>query len=121
MKVKRTFFNSRNERLYWNYTDTNNWLFTIIYLQDKKLIEKNFILRDLLQNESTVNNIYKKIKAKYDIKHIDTNRISYWEYNLLKNLATPTITNCVQTKQLSGKKLQEAERCFQQDYELQEV
>ena len=31
MKVKRTFFNSRNERLYWNYTDTNNYLFTILF------------------------------------------------------------------------------------------
>jgi|TARA_R100001594_G_scaffold6565_4_gene18546 hypothetical protein len=121
MKVKRTFFNSRNERLYWNYEDTNNWLFTIIHSEGKTIKEKNFILRDLLQNESTIKNIYKKIKAKYDIKHIDTNRISYSEYNLLKNLGTPTITDCVKTEQLSGKELQETERCFRQDYELQEV
>lgn len=121
MKVKRTFFNSRNERLYWNYDDTNNWLFTIIYLQDKKIIEKNFILRDLLQNESTITNIYKKLNSQYEIKYIDTNRISYSEYNLLKNLETPSVINCVQAKQLSGKELQETERCFRQDYELQEV
>ena len=31
MIVKRTFFNSRNERLYWNYTDTNNYLFIILF------------------------------------------------------------------------------------------
>ena len=121
MKVKRTFFNSRNQRLYWNYEDTNNWLFTIFYNEDKTIKEKNLILSDLLQNESTVNNIYKKLKAKYEIKHIDTNRISYSEYNLLKNIETPTISDCVKIEQLSGKELRQTKRGVRQDYELQEV
>ena len=31
MKVKRTFFNSRRDRLFENYVDTNNYLFTILF------------------------------------------------------------------------------------------
>ena len=42
--IQRTFFNSRKERLYWNYTDTNSYLFTIIFNSDAEL---NLILRNL--------------------------------------------------------------------------
>ena len=44
MIAKRTFFNSRNERLFWDYTDTNNRLFTILFDSGAEL---SFILRDL--------------------------------------------------------------------------
>ena len=44
MKIKPTFFNTRKERLYWNYHDTNNWLFTILFDSGAEL---SFILRDL--------------------------------------------------------------------------
>ena len=47
MKRKPTFFNSRNERLFWDYTDTNNWLFTINYKQGEIHREQNYILRYL--------------------------------------------------------------------------
>ena len=44
MKAKPTFFNTRNERLFWNYIDTNNLLFTILFESGAEL---SFILRDL--------------------------------------------------------------------------
>lgn len=121
MKRKRTFFNSRNERLYWDYEDTNNLLFTIMYYEGKKFKEKNFILRNLKKDNSVVNNIYKKLNKKFNIIEIDTSILSYSEYNLLKNLETPSIINCVKTEQLSGKKLQETQRGVRQNHELQEV
>ena len=121
MKRKRTFFNSRNERLFWNYEDTNNWLFTIMYYEGKTFKEKNFILRDLKKNNNVLNNIYKKLKEKYNIIEIDTSKISYSEYNLLKNLETPSIIDCVKIEPLSGQKLQETQRSVRQDYELQEA
>ena len=105
MKIKRTFFNSRNERLFWDYEDTNNWLFTIMYFEKEKIKEKNFILRDLKKNDSIVKHIYKKLKKKFNIIEIDTSKLSFLEYNLLKNLETPSIVNCVKTEQISGRKL----------------
>ena len=30
-KIKPTFFNTRKDRLHWNYSDTNNTLFTIFF------------------------------------------------------------------------------------------
>ena len=44
MSIKPTFFNTRKERLHWNYSDTNNYLFTIIFNNGAEL---NLILRDL--------------------------------------------------------------------------
>ena len=65
MKVKPTFFNSRNERLHWDYEDTNNWLFKIIYRIGTTCREQNYILRDLKQDKNIIGYIYKKIHQKH--------------------------------------------------------
>ena len=117
MKVKRTFFNSRNERLYADYEDTNNLLFTIMHKEGKTEKEKNFILRDLKKDNSVLNNIYKKLNERFNIIEIDTSKLSYTEYNLLKNLKTPSVINCVTTEHISGTKLQKTERNFGKDNE----
>ena len=89
MKAKRTFFNSRNERLFWDYTDTNNRLFTILFDSGAEL---SFILRDLKKNESILNYIYKKLHSRFDnIMEIETSRISDVEYNLMKQVNIPSI------------------------------
>lgn len=51
MKIKPTFFNTRTERLYWNYYDTNNWLFTILFDSGAEL---SFILRDLKKKQKYI-------------------------------------------------------------------
>ena len=90
MKVKRTFFNSRNERLYWNYTDTNNYLFIILFESGATL---SFVLRDLKKNENILNYIYKKLHNRFDnIAEIDTSKLSSAEYNLMKQANIPSIT-----------------------------
>ena len=101
MKIKKTFFNTRNERYYWNDTDINNYLFTIIYKNGGHHIEKNYILRDIKQNKSTLDYIYKKINERFDVVEIETGRLSKVEYDMLKNINTPSIINCVKTKQVS--------------------
>ena len=79
MKVKRTFFNSRNERLYWNYIDTNNYLFTILFTSGANL---SFILRDLKKNEQIRNYIYNKLHNTFgNIAEVDVSRITDVEYN----------------------------------------
>ena len=89
MKVKRTFFNSRNERFYWNYSDINNYLFIILFTSGATL---SFILRDLKKNEKILNYIYKKLHTRFgNIGEIDTSRISDIEYNLLKQNKVPSI------------------------------
>ena len=89
MIVKRTFFNSRNERFYWNYTDTNNYLFIILFTSGATL---SFILRDLKKNESILNYIYKKMNKRFNnIAEIQISRMSSVEYNLLKQLNVPSI------------------------------
>ena len=89
MKVKRTFFNSRNERLYWNYTDTNNYLFIILFESGAEL---SFILRDLKKNESILNYIYKKLHNRFgNIIEIHTSKLSYVEYNLMKKYKVPSV------------------------------
>ena len=98
-----TFFNSRNERLYHNYNDINNWLFTINYIEHKTVIEKNFILRDIKQNKNIIKYIYKKINKIYNTVEIEVDRLSKTEYDMLKNIETPTILNFVKTKQISSK------------------
>ena len=89
MIVKRTFFNSRNDRLYWNYTDTNNYLFIILFESGAEL---SFILRDLKKNDNILNYIYKKMHRRFDnVAEINISRISSVEYNLLKQYKVPSV------------------------------
>jgi hypothetical protein len=89
LKVKRTFFNSRTDRFHWDYVDTNNYLFTILFDSGADL---SFILRDLKKNDSIKNYIYKKLQRRFDnIAEIDISRISSVEYNLMKQLHIPSV------------------------------
>ena len=89
MTIKPTFFNTRKERLYWNYTDTNNYLFTIIFDSGAEL---NFILRDLKKNNNILKYIYKKLHNRFsNILEIHTDKISLIEYNYLKQYNTPSV------------------------------
>jgi hypothetical protein len=89
VKVKRTFFNSRRERLYDNYVDTNNYLFTILFASGANL---SFILRDLKKNDSIVNYIYSKLHKRFgNIAEIDISRITDVEYNLMKQELIPSV------------------------------
>ena len=89
MKVKRTFFNSRTDRLFQNYVDTNNYLFTILFNSGADL---SFILRDLKKNDSIKNYIYKKLHRRFDnIAEIDISVLSSVEYNLMKQLHIPSV------------------------------
>mgnify|MGYP003132876792 CR=1 FL=1 len=82
MKIKRTFFNSRNESIYSEYEDINNYLFIIFFNSGAEL---SFILRDLKENKNLINYIYKKLHKRFDnIMEIETSRISNVEYNLMK-------------------------------------
>ena len=90
MKVKPTFFNTRTERLHWDYIDTNNRMFTILF---DSCAELTFILRDLKKDNSIVNYIYKKIHIRFDnIIEIESSKISNVEYNLMKQINIPSIT-----------------------------
>ena len=90
MKAKRTFFNSRKDRLYDDYVDTNNHLWIILFDSGAEL---SFILRDLKKNNNIVNYIYKKLHSRFDnIMEIETSRISNVEYNLMKQENIPSIT-----------------------------
>jgi|TARA_R110000824_G_scaffold3903_4_gene18669 hypothetical protein len=87
--IQRTFFNSRKERLYWNYTDTNSYLFTIIFNSDAEL---NLILRNLKKDNNVVNYIYNKLNNKFiNIFEIEISNISLEEYNLLKQEKVPSV------------------------------
>mgnify|MGYP003134476105 CR=1 FL=1 len=89
MTIKPTFFNTRKERLHWNYSDTNNYLFTIIFNNGAEL---NLILRDLKKNDNIVNYIYKKLNDKFiNILEIHSDKLSLIEYNLLKLNKTPSV------------------------------
>ena len=89
MRIKRTFFNSRNENIYSNYEDINNYLFIILFDSGASL---PFILRDLKENEFTINYIYKKLQKRFcNIAEIETSRISNIEYNLMKQLNIPSV------------------------------
>ena len=89
MKVKPTFFNSRSGRLHWDYVDTNNYLFTILFDSGAEL---NFILRDLKKNESILNYIYKKLHSRFgNIIEIHTSKLSYVEYKLMKRYKVPSV------------------------------
>ena len=90
MKIKPTFFNTRTERLYWDYYDTNNYLFTILFDSGADL---SFILRDLKKNDSIKNYIYKKLHNVFgNIAEIDISNISNVEYDLMKLEKIPSIT-----------------------------
>jgi hypothetical protein len=89
VKVKRTFFNSRRERLYDNYVDTNNYLFTILFASGANL---SFILRDLKKNENILNYIYSKLHNRFgNIAEIDISKITDVEYNLMKRELIPSV------------------------------
>ena len=89
MKIKPTFFNTRKERLYWDYYDTNNYLFTILFDSGAEL---SFILRDLKKNENILNYIYNKLHNRFDnIAEIETSKLSSAEYNLMKQINIPSI------------------------------
>ena len=121
MKVKRTFFNTRNERYHQGYIDINNYLFKIIYKQNGRHKEQNYILRDIKQNKSILSYIYKKINERFDVVEIETSRIAQTEYNMLKNIKAPTILDCVKIKRLPTKELSETKTSIRQDYKLQEI
>ena len=89
MRIKRTFFNSRNEDIYSDYEDINNYLFIIFFNSGATL---SFILRDLKENNNVVNYIYKKLHTRFgNIIEIDISKISNVEYNLLKQLKIPSV------------------------------
>ena len=89
MRIKRTFFNSRNKDIYSNYEDINNYLFIIFFNSGATL---SFILRDLKENKNILNYIYKKLYNRFDnIIEVETSRISNVEYNLLKQKNTHSV------------------------------
>tara|TARA_R100001443_G_scaffold3945_1_gene11870 strand:- start:657 stop:941 length:285 start_codon:yes stop_codon:yes gene_type:complete len=90
MRIKPTFFNTRNKSLHWDYTDTNNRLLTIILDNGQEL---NFIFRDLKKTKLKANQIIYKRFGKDRVKYIECDRISKTEYDMLKNLGTPSINN----------------------------
>jgi|TARA_Y100000592_G_C5319680_1_gene244199 hypothetical protein len=88
-KIKPTFFNTRRDRLHWNYVDTNNHLFTIFFESGAEL---SFILRDLKKNDKIVNYIYKKLNDRFsNIIEIDMSKMSSVEYNLMKLRNIPSV------------------------------
>ena len=90
MKAKRTFFNSRKDRLYDDYVDMNNHLWIILFDSGAEL---SFILRDLKKNNNVVTYIYKKLHNRFDnIIEVERSRISNVEYNLMKQANIPSIT-----------------------------
>ena len=65
-------------------------MFTILF---KSGAELSFILRDLKKDNKVVNYIYKKLHQRFDnIIEIENSRISYVEYNLMKQINIPSIT-----------------------------
>jgi|TARA_R110001583_G_scaffold9576_2_gene45285 hypothetical protein len=89
MRTKPTFFNTRTDRLHWDYIDTNNHLFTILFNSGAEL---SFILRDLKKNKNILKYIYNKMHNRFDnIAEIDISTISSVEYNLLKQYKVPSV------------------------------
>lgn len=89
MKRKPTFFNTRKDRLFWDYVDTNSLLFTILFDSGA---EMSFVLRDLKKNDNIENYIYKKLQKRFhNIAEVEIGKISNVEYNLLKQLNIPSI------------------------------
>ena len=96
MKIKPTFFNTRNGCLHWDNSDTNSRLLRIILSNGKEL---NFIYRDLLKEKIDSKRIIYNIFGKNKIEHIELDRLSKTEYDMLKNLGTSTLNN-VNIKQI---------------------
>lgn len=89
MKVKPTFFNTRTDRLHWDYVDTNSVLFIILFDSGA---EMSFIFRNLKKDDNVLNYISKKLYKRFDnIIEIETNKLSNVEYNLLKQKNMPSI------------------------------
>jgi|TARA_R100000700_G_scaffold8864_1_gene12886 hypothetical protein len=89
MKVKPTFFNTRTERLHWDYVDTNNLLFIILFDSGA---EMSFVLRNLKKNDNIKNYIYKKLQNRFsNIAEIEISKLSSVEYNLMKQMNVPSV------------------------------
>ena len=89
MKVKPTFFNTRTERLHWDYGDTNNLLFIILFDSGA---EMSFVLRNLKKNDNIKNYIYKKLQKRFsNIAEIEISKLSSVEYNLMKQMNVPSV------------------------------
>ena len=89
MKIKRTFFTTRTGHIYNDYTDTNNYLFIILFDSGATL---NFILRDLKENKSILNYIYNKLHKRFgNIGEVDISKITDVEYNLMKQELVPSV------------------------------
>ena len=89
MRIKRTFFTSRIGHIYNNYTDTNNYLFIILFDSGATL---SFILRDLKENKSILNYIYNKLHKRFgNIGEVDISKITDVEYNLMKQELIPSV------------------------------
>ena len=89
MKVKPTFFNTRTERLQWDYVDTNNLLFIILFDSGA---EMSFVLRNLKKNDNIKNYIYKKLQNRFsNIAEIEISKLSSVEYNLMKQMNVPSV------------------------------
>ena len=89
MKVKPTFFNTRTDRLHWDYVDTNSVLFIILFDSGA---EMSFIFRNLKKDDNVLNYISKKLYKRFDnIIEIEANKLSNVEYNLLKQKNMPSI------------------------------
>tara|TARA_Y100000593_G_scaffold43235_1_gene82731 strand:- start:430 stop:624 length:195 start_codon:yes stop_codon:yes gene_type:complete len=56
MKVKPTFFNTRTDRLHWDYVDTNSVLFIILFDSGA---EMSFIFRNLKKDDNVLTYISK--------------------------------------------------------------
>ena len=90
VKNKPTFFNTRKDRLFWNYVDINNHLFTIFFDSGA---EMSFVLRDLKKNDNIENYIYNKLFDCFDgISEVEISKITNVEYNLMKQVNVPSIT-----------------------------
>ena len=89
MKVKPTFFNTRTERLHWDYVDTNNLLFIILFDSGAEL---SFVLRNLKKNDNIKNYIYKKLQNRFaNIAEIEISKLSSIEYNIMKQMNIPSV------------------------------
>jgi|TARA_R100000700_G_scaffold11035_2_gene16083 hypothetical protein len=89
MKVKPTFFNTRKERLHWDYTDTNSWVFIILFDSGA---EHSFILRDLKKDKNILKHIYNKLQQSFDnIAEIEISKLNVTEYNLMKQMNIPSV------------------------------
>ena len=89
MKVKPTFFNTRTERLHWDYVDTNNLLFIILFDSGA---EMSFVLRNLKKNDNIKNYIYMKLQNRFaNIAEIEISKLSSIEYNIMKQMNIPSV------------------------------